>query len=207
MNVLVVTAVDAERDAIAAAVPGATILVAGVGPAEAAAATAIALMNTDVDLVLNAGVGGGFAPLALGDVAVAARSVFADLGVESDAGFAPITSMGFGVAEYAVQPRLAVELADLTGGHLGTVLTVATVTGTAATADELIDRWPDAVAEGMEGVGVAAAAARRGVAFAEIRAVSNAVGPRDREAWDLSGALAALGRAVAAIARGAGWTS
>ncbi len=78
------------------------------------------------------------------------------------------------------------------------MLTVATVTGTAATAAALNQRFPDAVAEGMEGAGVAAAGALRGVAFGEIRAISNRVGPRDRDAWQIPLALQSLGRAIAA---------
>ena len=46
----------------------------------------------------------------------------------------------------------------------------------------------------MEGAGVAAAAARHGVPFAEVRAISNLVGPRDRAAWRIPEALAALAR-------------
>jgi futalosine hydrolase len=207
VNVLVVTAVTAERDAILAAGPNAHVIVVGVGPAEAAAGAAHELAGGAHDLVLCAGIGGGFAPLGFGDIAVAARSVFADLGVEADGGFQPIDTLGFGTVAYDVEPRLSVELADAVGGHLGTILTVATVTGTAETSAALLERWPDAVAEGMEGAGVAAAAARAGVPFAEIRAISNTVGPRDRESWDIPAALASLGRAVGALATGAGWTS
>jgi futalosine hydrolase len=199
MRILVVVAVAAERDAIAAALaPGSEVelLVGGVGPAAAAAATSAAL--GDAELVLCAGIGGGFAPLAPGDIAVAAAAVFADLGAETAAGFVPLSELGYGAERYDVAPKLAVELADRTGGHLGTVLTVATVTGTAATAGRLAGRFPDAVAEGMEGAGVAAAALRHGVPFGEIRAISNAVGPRDRDSWQIPRALEALGRAVAA---------
>jgi futalosine hydrolase len=39
------------------------------------------------------------------------------------------------------------------------------------------------------------------VPFGEIRAVSNPVGPRDRDAWQIPLALTALGRAVAAATR------
>ncbi len=201
MRVLVVTAVDAERAAVAAALDGApdvTVTTVGVGPVEAAARTAVALTGGPYDLVVNAGIGGGFGPLAPGDIAVAASIVFADLGAETADGFVPLSALGFGGESYDVAAKLAVELADRTGGHLGTILTVATVTGTAATADQLARRHPDAVAEGMEGAGVAAAAAAHGVPVAELRAVSNAVGPRNRDAWDVPGALAALGRAVAA---------
>jgi futalosine hydrolase len=56
------------------------------------------------------------------------------------------------------------------------------------------------VAEGMEGAGVAAAAALYGVPFAEVRAISNPVGPRDRGTWRVAEALEALGSAVASVA-------
>jgi futalosine hydrolase len=201
VSLLVVTAVEAERNAIQAALGDSdvTVLVGGVGPAAAAAATSAALATTGHELVINAGIGGGFAPLGVGAIAVAASIVFADLGAETDSGFSPVSALGLGTDRYAVGPELARELTDRTGGRLGTVLTVATVTGTAATADALRGRYPDAVAEGMEGAGVAAAATLHGVRFAELRAISNAVGPRDRAAWRIPEALAALGRAVHAV--------
>ncbi|MFN2559767.1 MAG: futalosine hydrolase [Jatrophihabitans sp.] len=199
MKVLVVTAVPAECEAIAAALPAdadVALLVGGVGPAAVAAATARALDG--VDLVLSAGIGGGFGALSAGEVAVASTIAFADLGAETPDGFVPLSQLGFGTERYEVAPKLAVELADRTGGHLGTVLTVATVTGTAATATALAERFPDAVAEGMEGAGVAAAATLCGVPFGEVRAISNAVGPRDRDSWQILLALQSLARAVAA---------
>jgi futalosine hydrolase len=195
----VVTAVAAERDAIPS-FPELTVVVGGVGPAAAAAGAAAALARERFDLVVCAGIGGGFAPLPLGAIAVASECVFADLGAETPDGFAAASALGFGIERYEVAPRLAVELADCTGGHLGTVLTVATVTGTAASAAALGQRFPDAVAEGMEGAGVAAAASLYRVPFAEVRAISNPVGPRDRASWRVAEALAALGSAVASVA-------
>jgi futalosine hydrolase len=195
MRVLVVTAVDAERDAID--LPD--VLAGGIGPAESAAATSAALAGGAYDLVISAGIAGGFAPLGSGDIAVASTIAFADLGIETPTGFEALSAA---TAHYEVAPKLAVELADRTGGHLGTIVTVATVTGTAATAEALLARYPDLVAEAMEGAGVAAAAARHGVACAEIRAISNTVGPRDRASWRVDDALAALGPAVRAAAQG-----
>jgi futalosine hydrolase len=176
-----------------------------VGPAASAALTSAALATGQYDLVVCAGIGGGFGGLGVGDIAVASTIAFADLGAETAGGFVPVSTLGFGTDRYEVAPRLSLELADCTRGHLGTVITVATVTGTAATADALRARYPDAVAEGMEGAGVAAAAVHHGVPFAEIRAVSNAVGPRDRARWRIPDALRALGRAMAAVE--AGWTA
>jgi futalosine hydrolase len=199
MRVLVVCAVAAERDAIRAASPEADVLVAGVGPAAAAAATSAALARARYDVVVCAGIGGGFGAARPGEVAVASSIVFADLGAQTGAGFVPVSELGFGTERYEVAPRLGVELADRVGGHLGSVLTVATVTGTADTAAGLVRRFPDAVAEGMEGAGVAAAASLHEVPFGELRAISNAVGPRDRDAWEIPLALDCLGIAVASV--------
>jgi len=198
MGVLVVCAVEAERAAIVAAGVRSPVIVGGVGPAAAAAAAALA-SGDGVDLVLSAGIGGGFAPLRPGEVAVASAAVFADLGAETADGFVPVSALGFGEERYEVDASLAADLAARTGARVGTIVTVATVTGTARTAAELTARFPDAVAEGMEGAGVAAAARLRGVRFAELRAISNLVGPRDRDAWEIPRALEALGRAVAAV--------
>ncbi|BFO22543.1 hypothetical protein SHKM778_89310 [Streptomyces sp. KM77-8] len=84
------------------------------------------------------------------------------------------------------------EAVRVTGARRGTVLTVSTVTGTAARAAALRARHPDALAEGMEGFGVAEAAVAQGLPVLEVRAVSNPVGPRDRAAWRIGDALSAL---------------
>jgi futalosine hydrolase len=82
---------------------------------------------------------------------------------------------------------------------LGEIITLATVTGSAATAAALAARFPSAVAEAMEGYGVATAATQAGVAYAEIRTISNRIGPRDRSAWRLGEALSALTEAAAGL--------
>lgn len=51
----------------------------------------------------------------------------------------------------------------------------------------------------MEGFGVAEAAAAYGVPVVEIRAVSNAVGPRDRAAWRIGEALDSLRQAFSLL--------
>ncbi|WP_456320002.1 phosphorylase family protein, partial [Paenibacillus zanthoxyli] len=59
----------------------------------------------------------------------------------------------------------------------------------------LAARVPGAAAEAMEGCGVAAAALARNLPVLEIRAISNPVGPRDRDAWRIGEALEALAAA------------
>lgn len=210
-RVLVATAVPAERDALLAGQLGATgrvtVAAVGVGPATAAAATARLLALAEAagapyQVVVSAGVAGGFPGRAeIGAVVLATRSVAADLGAASAEGFLTLDELGFGTAVAPTDPVLTTALRKaLPGAVTGAVLTVSTVTGTAETATALAARYPDAVAEAMEGYGVACAAALSGVAFVELRTVSNAVGPRDRGSWRIADALAVLRSAAPALA-------
>ncbi|MFI6401686.1 futalosine hydrolase [Streptomyces sp. NPDC050548] len=194
-RVLVATAVPAERDAVARALTSLTwdVIAVGVGPAAAAAGTATALARTPYDLVVSAGIGGGFQPEApVGSLVIADEITVADLGAETPDGFLPVTELGFGAVTHRPPAALVRALATATGARTGTVLTVSTVTGTAARAAELRARHPRALAEAMEGFGVAEAAVAHGVPVLELRAVSNPVGPRDRAVWRIGDALAAL---------------
>ncbi len=200
-----VTAVGAERDAVAAGWPG-PVEVVGVGPAAAAAATARLLATGDHRAVLCAGIGGGFpGRIAVGGTALATESIAADLGADSPDGFLPLSELGFGPTRHPVDGALRDRLHEvLPQAVAGPILTVSTVTGTAAGTAALQARHPEAVAEGMEGFGVATAAAGAGVPFAELRTISNRIGPRERSAWRIPAALAALtevGRALGKL----GW--
>ncbi|MFE5709935.1 futalosine hydrolase [Streptomyces sp. NPDC056501] len=241
-RILIVTAVAAEADSVAAglghdtpetagdtaweplALPGgltlrrhadgADLLVGGVGPAAVAAATGTALAyasladataRTPYDLVVSAGIAGGFAPHApIGTVVVSEAIVAADLGAETPDGYLAVEELGFGRSVHPVPHSLTGPLAAAlrAAGRPHTVapvLTVSTVTGTAGRTAELAGRHPAAAAEAMEGFGVAEAAAAYGVPVVEIRAVSNAVGPRDRSAWRIGEALDSLRQAFRAL--------
>lgn len=201
MRVLVVTAVEAERDAVMRGLHDDQrfeVLVAGVGPVAAAASTARVLAVKEYDLVVAVGIAGGFSERApMGSVVVASEIVAADLGAETPEGFRSLDELGFGFiriqADQGLGMRLtqALRASGLEAAH-GPVLTVSTVTGTAETASELAARVPGAAAEAMEGFGVAAAAQGSGVPALELRAISNPVGPRDRASWRIEEALRAL---------------
>ncbi|WP_055701395.1 MULTISPECIES: futalosine hydrolase [Streptomyces] len=203
-RVLVATAVPAERDAVARGLPagdGIDVVAVGVGPAAAAAATSLRLGAAAYGLVVSAGIGGGFQPHApVGSLVVADEITVADLGAETPDGFAPVTELGFGAVTHRPPRSLVRDVADACGGATGTVLTVSTVTGSAGRAAELRRRHPRALAEAMEGFGVAEAAVLRGLPVLEVRAVSNAVGPRDRDAWRIGDALTALSDAFGKFA-------
>ncbi|MGA5873166.1 futalosine hydrolase [Streptomyces cinereoruber] len=201
------------------------VLVGGVGPAAVAAATGTALAHASLtgtsadagagtdrgelpyDLVVSAGIAGGFRPAApLGSLVVSSAIVAADLGAETPDGYLAVDALGFGRSVHPVPGELTGRIAAALAAEglpcaVAPVLTVSTVTGTARRAAELAERHPGAAAEAMEGFGVAEAAAAYGVPVVELRAVSNAVGPRDRAAWRIGDALDALRHAVRLLGR------
>lgn len=219
---LVVTAVEAERAAVLNGLGapglavdvhapstrehGVDVVVAGVGPAAAAANAAIVLSIAEVlghpyHHVVCMGIGGALDGRAdLGDTVLSTASIAADLGAESPEGFLPVVDLGFGRNVIDTDETLVGRLQAAIGAvRFGPVLTVNTVTGSAARAQELAGRHPDALVEAMEGYGVACAADAMRTPFAEIRTISNAVGPRDRDAWRIPDALAALAKAAAGV--------
>jgi futalosine hydrolase len=209
-RILIATAVEAERDAVLRGLgdrPNVDVIAVGVGVASAAARTATVLAKAIIPyhLVISAGIGGGFVGRAdIGSLVVADLIVAADLGAETPDGFLSVDELGFGSARIAVSSHWNSQLVDaMAVAQLnvlsGPILTVTTATGTAETTSALAKRIDGAAAEGMEGYGVAVAATLFNLPIAEIRAISNAVGPRDRAAWRIGEALASLEAASTAI--------
>jgi futalosine hydrolase len=210
-RLLVVTAVAAERDAVRRGIVHSGLEIVaiegGVGVARAAASTATQIVRADERgqpflAVLSVGIAGGFPGTARpGDVVIGRASRAADLGAETPDGFLDLSELGFGSSTVESDVDLLALLREaLPAAAVGDVLTVSTVTGTAPRAAVLRARYPDAVAEAMEGFGVGTAAGPAGLAFAEVRTISNAVGPRDRDAWRIPDALAALEQVGTALA-------
>lgn len=211
-KILIVTAVEAERDAVLRGLEGDerfVVMAGGVGPAIIAASTAAALTRAEGSyrLVISAGIGGGFDGQAdIGDIVVSTGITAADLGAETPDGerFLSVDELGFGSARIAVDEALAHRLTDalLTAGMratAGQALTVSTATGSAEQTARLAARVPGAASEGMEGYGVAAAAQLADVPVLELRAISNRVGPRDKSAWRIGEALGRLAQAVSVL--------
>lgn len=226
MTILLVTAVDAERDAavhdlgvaepvelggLAAAVvdtPAGTVhaISCGIGPVAAAAVTARLLALTPYRLVISAGIAGGFRDrVGIGSVVVADRVTFADLGVRTDEGF--LTPLEIGLPQeisYAIPDDGFVQRMRQGSPAVSTgeILTLACMTGTQADASQLARRYPNALAEAMEGFGVVDAVTRTpefSGHVTEIRAISNIIGRRDPSTWDIPRALDALAKACATL--------
>jgi futalosine hydrolase len=171
--VLVVAATEHELEGIA----GADTLCTGIGPVEAAVATARRLAGRRPDAILHIGIAGStrLEPPAL---VLGSESVYSDL-IDA-ASLLPRVERVEPQADLLESVRRA-----LPEAHVLPIATSARVGG--GTTCEV---------EAMEGFAVLRAAAAAGVPAVELRAVSNAVGERDRAQWRIDDALGALQGAV-----------
>jgi futalosine hydrolase len=157
-------------------------LVCGVGPVEAAAATARALAGGGTDAVLHVGLAGG-RRIEAGTIVVGTEAVYCDLDAE------------WPVVDRVDPDARLVDLARraLPGAVAAPIHTSAAVAAARDTASH------GRLVEAMEGFGVMRAAALAGVPAVEVRAISNEIGEADRSRWQLDRGLVALGEALAAL--------
>jgi nucleoside phosphorylase len=151
-------------------------LVCGVGPVEAAAATAGALAQTRPRAVLHVGVAGakrGGGP-EVGGLAVGLRAVYEDLSVPG-----------------LIVPREAVPAPALVRAAAAALGVEPVVIGTSAR----VGGAPGCPVEAMEGFGVLRACELADVPAVEVRAISNHF-EDSRADWKIEQALAALAQAL-----------
>ena len=196
-RLLWVAATAAELDAAPEARPGWSRLVTGCGPAAAGARLGLALGGADrPDLVVGLGIAGAYPDSGLepGDVVRIGTEGFADLGCEDGESFLDLLDLG--LPDLGVQRVWTLAAPDfLAALPVAAGTTCSVCTGSATTAAARLQRTGAAV-ESMEGAAWALACQAAGVAFAQVRAISNAAGPRDRAAWRIPQAMAALRRAL-----------
>ncbi|HEX6725237.1 MAG TPA: hypothetical protein VF073_08305 [Gaiella sp.] len=159
-------------------------LVCGVGPVEAAVATARTLALHQFDAVLHVGLAGA-RELAVGSVVVGTEAVYVDLSAEW-----PVVDRV--TPDAGLVERVRAALPDAAGVPIHTSAAVGA-------SSDAVSVGP--LVEAMEGFGVLRAAERAGVAAVEVRVVSNEIGEEDRSRWQLDVALDALEDALPKIVR------
>jgi len=166
LDVLLVAATERELD-------GRDGLVCGVGPVEAAAATARALALRNWGAVLHIGVAGG-RNLAAGTLVIGGEAIYCDLS-----------------AAIRLVDRVAADARLIAAAQQVIPTAPILPIGTSATVGAT---GPEVSVEAMEGFGVLRAAALAGVPAVEIRAISNVIGDSDRSRWQIAEAINALSR-------------
>ena len=170
MDILVVAATPRELECAA----GAATLACGIGPVEAAVATARALAESQPDAVLHVGLAGGRG-IDPGTLVLGSESLYCDL--HADVHVARRTLPD---EELLGAARTALPEARVLA--IGTSAAVGGTTGCDV--------------EAMEGFAVLRAAELAGVPAVELRAVSNEIDEADRARWHFEDGFAALESAV-----------
>ena len=175
------------------------VLVSGVGMVATATWCTHALCRERYDLALNLGVCGSFdRSLTLGAVVHVVSDRVAELGAEDDEAFLSIHQMHLLDENEPpfVDGRLVNQAPPITPTLSGlpavSGITVNTVHGRDRSIAAVTERFAPQV-ESMEGAAFMYACLVHDQRFAQVRAVSNVVERRNREAWKLSEAVANLG--------------
>jgi futalosine hydrolase len=191
-KVLIVAATDMELSAVRKQVSLMTersdihFLVTGVGMVNTCfALTQYLLENEPPQLILNLGIAGSFHSVhAIGDVVQVVADRFSELGAEDRNSFLPADKMGLVRSdEITFNTDIRVEALNSASG-----ITVNTVHGSEASIERIRGLFnPDI--ESMEGAAVAYVAKKFKLPWIQLRAISNRVEARNREAWDIPVAL------------------
>jgi futalosine hydrolase len=181
------------------------VLVTGVGMVATGVWVSRALARARYDLVVNLGVCGSFRrELAPGAVVHVSADRLPEMGAEDGNRFLTIHDLRLlGEHEYPFasgQLRNRTPPVNAALQRLPSVsgITVNTVHGDEASIARIVARV-DPDVESMEGAAFMYACLVQDVPFAQVRAVSNIVERRNREAWRLGEAIRALGETALAI--------
>lgn len=176
------------------------VIVTGIGIANTAIQVSKTLSKKLYDLAINVGVAGSFNRKILrGDVVEVISEQYGDLGVEeADGSFIDVFEMG--LADGGEKPFYQSKLLNnkpIQLPHLKQVkgLTVQKVHGFTDSIEAILKKYKVDI-ESMEGAAFFQACLTEGVAFAEIRAISNYVEPRDRLNWKMAEALDSLNKTL-----------
>jgi futalosine hydrolase len=179
------------------------LLETGIGLVNTAHALGVALQQIRPELVIQTGIGGAYlaAFCAIGDLVLATEENYADLGIITPEGWFPADEIGIPVLKtdrdyyntFPLDPGLVTDAkARLQSAKenvvTGPFVTVQQCSGRSDTGRVLSQRFK-AICENMEGVAAAQICLQYGVPFLELRAISNQVEDRDKDAWNIPLAL------------------
>lgn len=183
------------------------LAVSGVGLVNAAMCAGALFGRTDVTGMVNLGIAGAYdvEEFPLGSSGYAWKEIWPEYGLLDEDGNVDPKAIGFAQGTVGNRPvwdqlklnpvndaaRMDLHLPSDSGRAAS--VTVSSVTGTPSRAGWLKTAC-SADLENMEGFAFAFGCMQRDLPFLELRAVSNLVGSRYEEDWDLKGAFRELGR-------------
>ncbi|WP_117236724.1 futalosine hydrolase [Thermus sediminis] len=188
---------------------GFVYLETGVGKVNAAMALTAYALRHPVERALLFGLAGAYpgSGLAPGQLVLIGEEVEADLGLREGLeplGFPALRKGGKRYYNrFPLDSALTASLAEALGLTVVTGLTRDLVSESPGEAAALAEGW-GAQVESMEGAAFARACLALGLRGAELRAISNPAGVRDKGAWRVEKAVKSLGEALLRILEGRG---
>ncbi len=183
------------------------IQLCGFGPVVAAARAAALVSRYKPERVILVGIAGTFdeALLPVGSACRFDRVASYGIGAGSGANFVTAKAMGFEQFAGGAEPHVGdtIPLVSTFISEIPCEGLLLTSCAASATADEVSfkrSHYTDAVAEDMEGFGVATACLLAGVPLQIVRGISNRVGNRNTKQWLIDQALHEAANLVNAIA-------
>lgn len=175
-----------------------TIALCGFGQVAAAARTALLIAKHHPQQVLLVGIAGALRDdVTIGAAYTFDRVLCDGIGVGSDADYLAAAEIGWkqwagdnpgGAIGDEIELACSTPVGDLAGA---TLLSVCAASAHRQQAAQRQLRYPEAVAEEMEGFGVAMACKLAGVPLRIVRGISNHAGNRNLAEWQIEEALAA----------------
>ncbi|MFM2135710.1 MAG: hypothetical protein RL021_1110 [Bacteroidota bacterium] len=203
MKILMVAATEPETEQLRSSlqsVPGGNqvdFLHTGIGMVAMTYSLTRRLSEKSYDLVVNIGVAGAISPdLPIGAVVVIGKEHLYELGAQDGERFLTFAEIGLPVVDTIVPERLY--LPEHLHWPVVSGITVNTVHGEEQSISRLHLRT-DAAVETMEGAAFYFVCNGFSVDCLQLRAVSNKVERRNREAWDLPKAMDKLAVAVSGL--------
>ncbi|GAB6163689.1 futalosine hydrolase [Desulfothermus naphthae] len=178
--------------------------VCGIGPINAALFLERAIVKYKISGVINIGIAGSFDinKIPIGALTIAKQEIWPEFGLKHR-DFIDPKGLKYGLIkkhekiiynQITISVKKNLEKMDLSFNNnffKSINLTVAGVTGDEIEANELKNRYLAQV-ENMEGFSIAYVCFVHDIPFIEIRSISNAVGSRDTDKWDIKKALKEL---------------
>lgn len=174
------------------------VLIGGVGMVSTAYSLGEHLSKNTYTLAINAGIAGALdTHIPLGKVLQITDDTIADFGAESPEGFIFIDQLGYGSQTFRpIAPGIGFQTLDRL--PKASALTVNKSHGTETSIADCKNRYAAQV-ESMEGAAFFYACERAQLPSIQLRAISNWVEPRNRDAWDIPGAIASLNSVLVAL--------
>ncbi|MHC4268669.1 MAG: futalosine hydrolase [Planctomycetota bacterium] len=157
-------------------------------------------LKTPIDRVLQIGIAGAYSNAreevrVLGTPVIIEKEIIGDLGAQDYDSFLSLEDLELGKLEYYESKCIPV-FNDLFGDTLNTLpivsgATVNMATGTESTGTIRVEKYRVEV-ESMEGAGALKFGQDFGIPVLQIRSISNIATTRNRESWDIAGALKSL---------------